>query len=142
MTIRPDVIRRKLLDITTAVAHLRGWLPVTRERLERDQQLRWAVERGLHVAAEGLFDTGAYILTSEFQEAVDEYAQIAVALQARGVLRDATAKRLKGLAGFRNILVHEYARIDLDRIVVGLERLDDLSAFVEDIEAWLTGAGA
>ena len=52
--VRPDVVRKKLLDIGEAVGRLRAWLPVTVERLEQDVMLRWAVEHGLLIAAEAL----------------------------------------------------------------------------------------
>jgi len=142
MTVEPDVVRRKLLEIGEATAHLRAWSPVPVERLETDQQLRWAVERGLQVAAEALFDAGTHILAAEFQEAVDEYRQIPKRMLARSVLSASTADRLKGLAGFRNVLVHEYAEIDLDRLVAGLERLGDFDAFVADVERWLEARGS
>jgi uncharacterized protein YutE (UPF0331/DUF86 family) len=141
MTVEPDVVRRKLLEINEAVSHLRAWLPVGVERLETDQQLRWAVERGLQVAAEALFDAGAHVLAAEFQEAVDEYRQIPKRLLARGVLSAATTERLKGLAGFRIVLVHEYADIDPNRLVTGLDRLGDFDAFVSDVERWLQARG-
>jgi uncharacterized protein YutE (UPF0331/DUF86 family) len=64
VVVRAEVVRRKLHEIEEAVAHLRSWA-VTQETLERDRQLRWAVERGLQVAAEALFDTGAHILAAE-----------------------------------------------------------------------------
>ena len=141
MTVEPDVVRRKLLEINEATAHLRAWRPVTVGRLETDQQLRWAVERGLQVAAEALFDAGTHILAAEFQEAVDEYRQVPTRLLAHGVLSAASADRLKGLAGFRNVLVHEYADIDLERLVAGLDRLGDFDAFVADVERWLQARG-
>jgi len=137
MTVEPDVVRRKLLEIGEATSHLRSWAPVTVDQLEENQQLRWAVERGLQIAAEALFDAGAHILSAEFQEAVDEYHQIPKRLLARGVLSPTTASQLKGLAGFRNVLVHEYADIDLRRVHAGLERLGDFDAFVADVEQWL-----
>lgn len=139
MTVEPNVVRRKLLDIVEATAHLRSWLPITVEQLETDQRLRWAVERGLQVASEALFDVGAHILSAEFAEAVDEYRQIPQRLLAREVLSPSVAEHLKGLAGFRNVLVHDYARIDLRRVHAGLERLGDLDGFVQDVERWLEG---
>ena len=60
-------------------------------------------------------------------------------LRARGVLSDATVTRLEGLAGFRNVLVHEYAAVDLRRVHAGLDRLDDL--FIADVEDWLARTG-
>ena len=141
MPVRAEVVREKLLDLGETVGRLRGWLPVTMERLERDLMLQWAVEHGLQIAAEGLFDVGSHILAGEFQESVDEYREIPVRLRGRGVLSEATVTRLEGLAGFRNVLVHEYATVDLRRVHAGLDRLDDFDAFVADVEAWLARTG-
>jgi uncharacterized protein YutE (UPF0331/DUF86 family) len=123
------------------MGRLRAWLPITLERLERDLMLQWAVERGMQIAAEALFDAGAHILAGEFQESVDEYREIPARLGARGVLSARAVARLEGLAGFRNVLVHEYAVVDLRRVHAGLDRLDDLDAFVAEVEAWLARTG-
>ncbi len=141
MPVRPEVVRAKLLQISEAVGRLRAWLPVTAERLERDIMLRWAVEHGLHLAAEALFDTGNHILAGEFQEAADEYRDIPVRLGTREIISPGTVRRLESLAGFRNLLVHEYAAVDVRRLAAGLERLDDLEAFVADVEGWLARSG-
>ena len=138
MPFRPEIVRKKLLEIDQTVGRLRSWMPISLDQLEEDLQLQWAVERGLQIAAEGLFDTGNHILAGAFQESVDEYAAIPKRLQARGVLTAATAARLDSLAGFRNILVHDYADVDLRRVHTGLQRLDDFEAFVGDVERWLT----
>lgn len=140
MVVRVEVVRRKLHEIEEAVGHLRSW-DVTLEALERDRQLRWAVERGLQVAAEALFDTGAHILSAEFQETVDEYREIPGRLLGRGVIAPATADRLKGLAGFRNVRVHDYADVDLGRVLAGVNRLGDFDAFVADVAAFLSTRG-
>ena len=120
MPVRAEVVRKKLLDIGESLGRLRAWLPVTVERLESDLMLQCAVEHGLQIAAEALFDVGSHILAGEFQESVDEYREIPGRLRARAVLSEETAKRLDGLAGFRNVLVHEYADVDLRRVHAGL----------------------
>jgi uncharacterized protein YutE (UPF0331/DUF86 family) len=46
--------------------------------------------------------------------------------------------RLRGLAGFRNLLVHDYARVDPGRVREMLQtRLPDLEAFAAAVEEWL-----
>lgn len=140
MPFRLEIVRKKLLEIEQTIGRLRSWMPISLEMLEEDLQLQWAVERGLQIAAEGLFDTGNHILAGAFRESVDEYGAIPKRLQARGVLTATTAARLDSLAGFRNILVHDYAGVDLRRVQAGLERLDDFEAFVGDVERWLTVA--
>ena len=132
---------KKLLDIGESLGRLRSGLPVTVERLESDLMLQWAVEHGLQIAAEALFDVGSHILAGEFQESGDEYRDIPGHLRARGVLSEATARRLDGLAGFRNVLVHEYADVDLRRVHAGLDRLGDFDAFLTDVDGWLARIG-
>jgi uncharacterized protein YutE (UPF0331/DUF86 family) len=141
MVLRADVVRRKLLAIDQAISRLRSWQPITQERLASELLLQWAVERGLQIAAEALFDAGTHILAGEFQEVVDRYAEVPERLAARSVLSVPTAARLQSLAGFRNVLVHDYADIDLGRVAAGAQRLDDFAAFIADVEQWLNAAG-
>ncbi len=137
MPLRADIVRKKLLQIDQATARLRSWMPVSLNTLETDLQLQWAIERGLQIAAEALFDAGNHVLAAEFHESVDEYREIPTRLAARAVLTPETATRLASLSGFRNVLVHDYADIDLVKIHAALGRLDDFDAFVADVEQWL-----
>ena len=140
--VRADVVQRKLATIREAVEQLRtAQGRITTDGLLRDLMLRWAVERGLQIAAEAVLDAGNHILAGEFSDPADEYAQVAERLAAHGVITPDTATRLRGLAGFRNVLVHEYAQVDLARLVEALERLDDFDAFVADVDGWLTRRG-
>lgn len=41
----------------------------------------------------------------------------------------------------RNVLVHDYATVDVHRVHAGLARLDDFEAFVADVESWLARSG-
>ena len=132
--VRAEVVRRKLATIREAVERLRPRASIGVEKLQQDGLLQWAVERGLQVAAKALFDAGNHILAGDFSDAADEYGQIPARLAAHGVLTAATAPQLTSLAGFTNVLVHDYAAIDLRRLVEGLARLGDFDAFVADVE--------
>lgn len=137
MPLHADIVRKKLLQIDQATARLRSWMPVSLKTLETDLRLQWAIERGLQIAAEALFDAGNHVLAAEFKESVDEYREVPTRLAARGVLTTETATRLASLSGFRNVLVHDYADIDLVKVHAALARLDDFAAFVADVEQWL-----
>jgi uncharacterized protein YutE (UPF0331/DUF86 family) len=139
--LRAEVVRRKLLEIEQAVEQLRAWLPVTADAMRQDRKLQWAIQHGLLIAAEALFDVGAHILAGEFREVTDEYREIPERLHALHVIAADTLRRLDSLAGYRNILVREYAEIDLGRVALALGRLGDFEAFVTDVEGWLTRGG-
>jgi uncharacterized protein YutE (UPF0331/DUF86 family) len=108
-------------------------MPITASDLERYLRLQWAVERGLQISAESLFDTGNHVLAGGFRETTDHHAD--VRRSALGVITAAMVERPRGFAGLRNVIVQEYADIDPGKIVAALHRLGDLEAFAADVAA-------
>jgi len=53
------------------------------------------------------------------------------------VLPSDLAHRLAPIAGFRNILVQEYLKIDWDQVLSNLLRLVDLHKFAEHVKEWM-----
>lgn len=55
-----------------------------------------------------------------------------------GVLSQELGGRLRGLGGFRNILVHGYLGIDAEKVYAALQRSGrDFTDFEAEILAWL-----
>ena len=50
-----------------------------------------------------------------------------------GVLSPAFARHLAPLAGFRNVLVHEYVNVDWDQV----QRLENLERFAQLVRDWM-----
>ncbi|MBI1818212.1 MAG: DUF86 domain-containing protein [Deltaproteobacteria bacterium] len=61
----------------------------------------------LQLGAEIIFDIGNHILSAYFGTSAQDYEDILPQLATRGVIPEALHQRLKGLGGFRNILVHD-----------------------------------
>lgn len=104
----------------------------------QDIEKRRACERLLQLAIEtatdvcGLLVTGLRLgLPAAERDAFEK-------LQIAGVLSPETTEILKRMRGFRNILVHEYTRID-DRIVydVAASRLGEFDAFIAEVLSYL-----
>ena len=126
------VLAPALVFATPAAADKIYWTNLKNGAVGRANLNGTHVDRSFIRGAEALFDVGSHILAGEFQESVDEYREIPGRLRARAVLSAETARRLDGLAGFRNVLVHEYADVDLRRVHAGLDRLADFDAFLAD----------
>jgi uncharacterized protein YutE (UPF0331/DUF86 family) len=54
-----------------------------------------------------------------------------------GVLPPDFARHPAPLAGFRNILVHEYLSVDWDQVYRNLQYLEDLGRFADFIRSWM-----
>jgi len=137
VVLREEALAERLALLRETVAKLRR---AAKHDVEGDWN-EWALERGLQIAAQALFDVGNHVLAGAFSTRPKDYADVPPELAKRGVIPDALADRLKGLAGFRNLLVHDYARVDPSLVQKLLySRLDDFSDFAEAVEAWVRGA--
>jgi uncharacterized protein YutE (UPF0331/DUF86 family) len=131
-------VRERLARLEEVVSHLADLRQLDREQVRRSIRDRWAIERGLQMGAEIVFDIGNHVLSAHFGRTAQDYEDIIAQLHDAGVLGDATRDRLKGLGGFRNLLVHGYVRLDGDRVVDYLtEAPARLSAFSVDVSTWL-----
>ncbi len=82
-------------------------------------------------------DIGNHILAAE-GVTVDAYADIFVELSKMKAIPEEYALSIKGMAGLRNLLVHEYAKIEMSRLADILNnRLDDFRKFARYIAGYL-----
>lgn len=138
MTLRPEVVRERLRYLRQAVRNLRELENVPREEFVASFRHYWLAERGLQLAAEALLDSGNHVLVAHFNVSPSDYEDVIAQLGEQGVLTPALRDRLRGLGGFRNILVHGYVDIDRGRVYDTLHaELEDLIAFADELEAFL-----
>ncbi len=97
-----------------------------------------SAERFLQLAIECVFDIGTHCIAALRLPRPARYADILPALATAGVITRETADELSNLAGFRNLLVHDYAQIDRERVHGFLaSRLEGFRRFAADIACYL-----
>jgi uncharacterized protein YutE (UPF0331/DUF86 family) len=70
------------------------------------------VEHGLQLAIECILDIGNHLVAGEQLGSPQSYREIIEPLGARGILPHDFVARMRGMPGFRNILVHDYLAVD------------------------------
>lgn len=139
--VAPDVLARRLLSLNEVLEHLERRAPtVTAEALAADPLLQAAVERWLQLAIESCVDC-AYHVVAERGLPPPESARAAFeALVESGAIDAELARRLGRAAGMRNILVHDYTRIDRTLLAAAVQTdLRDLRAFGAAMSRLLAG---
>jgi uncharacterized protein YutE (UPF0331/DUF86 family) len=97
-----------------------------------------AVERNLQVAIECVLDIGNHIIAEKGFETPEDNEDVVRILGNERVIPPEFAGRIKGMAGLRNVLVHEYTGIDYRLLYSYLmNRLDDLREFAHRISLYL-----
>lgn len=90
------------------------------------------------VAAEASIDLCNHLVARLGGRAPRDYADCFSVLAELGIVSSELARRLGGLARFRNLLVHLYAEVDDGRVHTFLRQdLGDLDAFRDAVLGWL-----
>ncbi len=138
MTLRPAVVLERLRKLREVLRNLKTVRDVPRQEFTTSFRHYWLAERGLHLAAEAVFDIGNHTLAGHFNVHPTDYEDVLTRLADHGVISSNLRETLRGLGGFRNILVHGYMDLDLARVYDSLhQELGAFNAFAEEIEVFL-----
>lgn len=138
MVIDREAIAARLRRLDECVAELRQLRPGDLQAYLASRRLRSNCERELQVAIQCALDIGNHIIAEENLTAPEDLADIFRILGASGILPPPFAERLLLMAGFRNILVHDYLRIDHAKVYSILTQgLTDLNEFAGHVQSWL-----
>lgn len=118
-------LRRHLDHLRTIRGRVTG-----REALERDLSLHNDVLFSLLTVCQLVIDIAGE-LSARRGEAFEDYTEA-----VRNLARDARfpadlVRELERLPGFRNVIIHEYVVLDMERVVAALAGLEPVERFVE-----------
>lgn len=138
MTPELSGIERRLDELDERLSRLSPLQGRPRADFNADPYLRDIVERNLEIAAQCAIELCNRIISLEgAQRPTDDYKAIA-RIGDLSVVTPAFARQLAPIAGFRNVLVHEYTGLDWNEVYDNLQDLDDLRAFADAVRKWKT----
>ena len=108
------------------------------ETFLKDPFLTASAERYLQVAIQATLDICNHIVADLGLEAPSEYRQVPEILAREKLLPKRLSKRMTAMIGLRNILVHEYLRVDRRLIYEVLRNdLEDFATFIKAMTRFL-----
>ena len=126
-----EKVEKRLLKLEEAVRKLKEIAQFPEEEYHQNEGLRDRTERNLHIAAQACIDIANHIIADKGYRTPQGYADSFEVLMEEGIIPSDLAAKMKMIAGFRNILVHDYQEID-DKIVYScLTNLQDFKQFAE-----------
>lgn len=132
-----DLVLRKLADLQLYLSQIAEYRDTSAERYRNDWKTQRIVERTLQIAIEAAVDVAAHVIADRKLRVPSTYAETFEILGEAGLLDAALAASLARMARFRNLLVHQYTRLDAE-IVVSILREDvsDLTRFSAVARGW------
>jgi uncharacterized protein YutE (UPF0331/DUF86 family) len=129
LPVKPPIVKARIRKIEECVADLQGIRELPARVFFENRSVRAAAERLLQVAIQSVLDIGSHIIAERGFREADAYAEIIDILGEEGVLPKRFAARIRGMAGLRNILVHDYLEVDPTELRKHLERLKDFERY-------------
>lgn len=111
---------------------------INQDNLKDDMIKYWGIERGIQISIECVLDISNIIISTLDIEKPDTYREVILLLGKEGVLPQKFAKDIANMVSFRNILVHDYMRVD-ENIMIDIlhNRLNDFAIYIKYINHWL-----
>ncbi len=135
-----EIIVERLTLLRNEVAYLK------RERdtvaspqdYEHHTRLKRAVERSLQMSIEACLDVGRRIISLEGFRYPEDNKDVFLILAEEGIVGSNLLAALLNMARFRNLVVHNYARIEDTQVYAILKQnLPDFDAYARAIAAYL-----
>jgi len=125
-----DLVLRKAADLDLYLEQLTPYASLEIEAYKADWRTQRIVERTLHLAIELCLDLADHVVADRRLRVPESGADAFRVLSEGSLLPDDLGRALGQMVGFRNILVHDYARLD-PAIVLKVLRTDvqDLRRF-------------
>jgi uncharacterized protein YutE (UPF0331/DUF86 family) len=132
-----DRVLARIDQLDGYLEELRSVVPARFEEYRAIEKRR-ACERLLQLCVEVVTDVSALLASGLRLGLPGDEEDLLAMLVDRGVLSTETAQRVRRMRGMRNILVHEYGRID-DALVYAAARdhLEDFAAVKQELLAFL-----
>jgi uncharacterized protein YutE (UPF0331/DUF86 family) len=131
----------RLAMLAERVSYLKALQQITLEEYKSNKVLRGYVERTLQVCVQICLDIGAHLTAECGFRHPEDNKDIFVVLAEEGIVPQEFLPALLNMAGFRNLIVHDYARID-NVAVFGILRhhLGDFDRYARLVDDWLGSA--
>lgn len=113
-----------------ALAAWKRYQRIPFERVEQDTDVQYMICHAMLLSIQAAVDIATGIAVTKTPRRPDTYRETFLVLGKFRVIPEDLAQEMSRLAGFRNILVHEYTTLDIHRVYRVLqEDLDTMNTF-------------
>ena len=134
------LILRKLSALEEYLQQIAEYSSISTDQYAKDWKSQRIIERTLQMMVETCIDIAGHIIADMKYRVPISYADSFLVLAENDIVNESLSMSLEKMAKFRNIVVHDYERVD-EEIVIGILRknLDDFTKFKVAVVSFLKG---
>lgn len=129
-----EVIESKLAFLREYIGDLKEYESISLNAYRQSKKDQRFVERTLHLACESCLDIASHIISRRGLREPKDNKDLFLVLYENSIITEPIFEAMTKMAKFRNIIVHDYARIEPE-VVVGIlkKNIEDLKLFSREI---------
>ena len=135
--VNPELINERLREMRANILLLEEFNIIPFDKFNADPKTIKATEHCLQLSIQCILDIGHHIVVDNDWPRPNDNKEMILVLGQKGIFPIDFANRIVPMVGFRNILVHEYLKIDTKQLYSHLQYLQDFHEFQKHIIAYL-----
>ena len=137
--IEKEKVSERIGDIKRALAKLESYKNLSSKDLQEDEDAFALVAYWLRIALEGVLTIGTHVVSRlPSNGKKKDYTRVLVSLGDYGIIPQEFANKIRGMAGYRNRLVHLYWEVTPEELAHTLrEDIEDFEEFIRHIGKFL-----
>ena len=129
------VIENKLSSVKRYLSILDNFKNYSKDSLENDLTIRGAVERYLYLASQSAIDLAETIISYKKLRKPTTMSESFYILGEEKLIDEKLVQKMAKLVGFRNIMAHDYERVDYNIVYDILQfKLKDIEEFLDSVK--------
>ncbi|MEK6714725.1 MAG: DUF86 domain-containing protein [Candidatus Omnitrophota bacterium] len=135
--VNQNVLKAKINHIKNSIERVKEKQNIALDEFKKNLDLQDVVLHNLQLSIQGCIDIASHIISDEGWPVPDTLAGLFDTLTRYKVIPEDLSGKLKKMAGFRNIIIHEYQTIDLNIVYQALTQdIKDICVFLKQICAY------
>lgn len=132
-----ETITERLREIEENIVLLEELKSIPFDKFRADPKTSKCVERCLEVSIQCILDICHHIIVDNNWPRPKDNKEAILTISQKDIIPSEFANRILPMAGLRNILAHEYLKVDLDKLYKHLQNLQDFREFQKHILAYI-----
>ena len=129
-----EIVRSKIAQVQHYVQRLREKQSVSIQELQANEDLQDIVLHNLQNAIQGCLDMATHIIADEGWAIPPTQAGLFQTLSDHQVVSPEQSAQMKAMVGFRNIIIHEYAVVNMKKVYdILMHHLQDFDRFCQQV---------
>lgn len=132
--VNQSIVKAKVSGIEANLGRLKEKKNIALAELKANKDMQDIILHNLQLSIQGCIDIASHIISDQGWEVPDTLAGLFDILLRHKIISAQLNERLKKMVGFRNIIVHEYGTIDLNKVHQILTRdIKDIYSFLKRV---------